>query len=156
LAKSTVDQFEVQTRTEPVRGLGVSLNTAVSVNVLGDRVGIYYALDAPAPTLRINGVIQKPGRQALVLPHGGNVSIVAGDSGFAGAAVLWPDTTRVVVSVFPGGGLDAAVSVAKGRAGKVVGLLGNFDGDSTNDMKTRSVESFGGQATSDGRVLGDS
>ncbi|MFN6014134.1 MAG: VWD domain-containing protein, partial [Flavobacteriales bacterium] len=73
LAKSDLGNFEIQARQQPQTD-DFSLNTAVAMNVAGDRVGIY-ANEKPdnvsTSALRVNGVPVTISRSAYFLPHGG-------------------------------------------------------------------------------------
>ena len=76
LVKSTKNDLEIQCRQRPQND-NFSLNTAVAINVAGDRVGIYAENKPdfdPSP-LRVNGApIQLSGR-TYFLPHGGNIRL---------------------------------------------------------------------------------
>ena len=49
--------------------------------------------------------------------------------------VTWPDGSSAAVAAIGAWGLHLTVAPAKARAGKLTGLLGNFDGDATNDLR---------------------
>lgn len=136
LTKSTApgDTFEVQARYTPIPGsTEVSGNAAVAMRVVQDRVGLYASKDAP-PVLRINGeAVPIPGggffRQ---LPFGGYVVFEAGK-----AMVVWPDGTLLEAELLAGTVGRVKIITPDKRRGKLVGLLGNFDGDNRNDFVTR-------------------
>src|SRR5712691_8425943 len=89
--KSMFDEFEIQARQQPWEGsLAVSVNTAVAMNVAGDRVGIYG--DA-TPALRLDGVPTTVGSEILQLAHGGQIR----QQREGHYVIVWPDTTIVHV-----------------------------------------------------------
>jgi hypothetical protein len=130
--KSTTDDLEIQVRLAPWQGSSrsVSTNVAVAVKVAGDRVGFYagrqtgFYVDGRPATFPDEG-------KAIALPKGGQVARVGGRF-----VVVWPDQTEVRVAL-QGSYLDLAVDLAGARAGKVVGLFGNFDGNAANDLISR-------------------
>lgn len=139
LARSTEDDFEVQARFAEINDT-LSANAALAMNVAGDRVGLY-ARDGEPPQIRVNGEVVNFGSGELFsyrLPNGGSVSLGGGMAG-----VVWP-TGEVVQArlVQQGSGFAALVGnvnvlVPLERSGKMEGLLGNYDGDPGNDLRTR-------------------
>jgi len=127
--KSTSDNFEVQARQAPWQGSRlVSTNTAVAMNVAGDRVGIYAGA---TPRLLVNSEpITLTGR-TMWLTNGGLIEHREGQY-----TVIWPDNTAVQVQI-RGAWLDLLLALPKERRSKVAGLLGNFDGDPKNDLAAR-------------------
>jgi hypothetical protein len=129
LVMSLNDSFEVQTRSKSWRGSRlVSVNTAVAMNVEGDRVAFYTGRD---PFIYINGVGTTLSVGLITLPNGGQLT-------FSGNVytVTWPDNSQVQVTN-QGSYLNLKVLVSDGRRGQLVGLLGNLDGDMNNDLITR-------------------
>lgn len=121
-------KLQVQVRSSPWQGSRVvSVNTAVAVNVGGDRVGVYVA-----PRLRVvlNGTeVQAP--ESMVLPNGGRLA-----SGVGTYTISWPDGSKVIVSTHSAY-LDVKVLLAGGYAKTTSGLLGNFDSVLANDLVPR-------------------
>jgi hypothetical protein len=122
--KSSFDDLEIQVRQVPWQSSRLaSFNSAVAMNVAGDRVGIY---GNAIPPLRIAGVPTGLGPEVLQLPHGGQMSLREGTY-----VVVWPDGTIVHVSHRGSDvGVDVLglyVAVPLQRRGNVAGLLGDFD-----------------------------
>jgi VWD domain-containing protein/repulsive guidance molecule (RGM) protein len=128
--KARAGDLEVQIRQEPWQGASrtVSTNTAVAVNVAGDRVSFYMR---PRTKLVVNGEAISSLNQPLALPRGGKV--VPGDGSIS---IVSPDESEVRVTPH-GGYLDLVVELARARNGKVAGLFGNFDGNPANDFAMR-------------------
>jgi RHS repeat-associated protein len=145
--KSTVDDFEAQVRLAPVPGLRTfSLPVAVALRVGGHRITIYRT--STGTDTRIDGRSVTLSRTPLLLPGGGTVaSYVDADSGTSileQKVVTWPDGSFAVIDSM---GIDprlyrltTAFHLASERHQQVVGLLGNFDTDATNDHITRAGE----------------
>jgi hypothetical protein len=147
-AKSTVDDFEVQVRFQaPPRTDVVSVNSAVAMNVAGDRVAVYAG---GSGTLFVNGdEVDHRGRN-VELDSGGTVyPPYSGDLSFL---IVWPDGTQLhlMPGDWGGGGGEGSSTVpaAQGfinseiyltpeRASTMIGLLGDANGDSANDISTR-------------------
>ncbi len=69
LVKSLIDNLEIQSRMAPWGSSRVvSVNSAVAMNVAGDKVGVY--VDR-SPALYVNGSPTSLGSEALLLPGGG-------------------------------------------------------------------------------------
>ena len=137
LVQAKSRDLEVQVRQQPYPGSRVvSVTTAVAMGVAGDRVVVFKG--SPLQ-VRVNGRPVLVTQQALRLPHGGSVRIAPSEfKGFPGQLeVAWPDGT--IVRTWSAGeeGLTVLVRPAKGRAGQLRGLLGNFDGTPGNDFVTR-------------------
>ncbi len=135
LARSNDGLFEVQTRQKP-QSSDFSLNTAVAMNVAGDRLSIY-AQDVPGSSqgnpVRLNGNPIQVRNATYYLPHGGTVRPESD-----GYLVSWPtgETARiqnrgsdfrfmnVTLNVFPCGR-------------EYNGLLGNANGTQNDDFDMR-------------------
>ncbi len=141
LAKSTDNSFEVQVREAAVPGhSNVSVNSATAIKLGSDRVA-FYAKDLPdadtSTPVRVNGkptVIQG----TLNLPGGGKISNNGG-----GYIVQAPTGEQVAISVSQFSSaplLDISPSISKNRQGQMMGLLGNFNGNPNDDLRTRSGE----------------
>ncbi|UCC83773.1 MAG: VWD domain-containing protein [Gemmatimonadota bacterium] len=128
--KSTTDNLEVQVRQEPwYRSDLVSNNSAVAMNVAGDRVGLYFSR---TPHLYVNGQPEPLADGSAQLPGGGSIERIDRDY-----LVSWPDGSRMMITVRAASFLNLFGELSEGRRGQVVGLLGNFDHDPTNDIATR-------------------
>ena len=121
------DHFEVQIRTAPWRGrLDVSTIVGVAANVAGDRVSLFpdgqsFVNDTPTPL----------GNGIYPLPKGGELRVSSGST-----IIAWPDGSSVTVygrSFY----LDVAVSLAPARVARLVGLLGNFDQSTADELISR-------------------
>ncbi|MEK7991424.1 MAG: VWD domain-containing protein [Thiotrichaceae bacterium] len=129
------DTFNVQVRQLPVEGSNdVSINQAAAMNVAGDRVGFYAGQNPP---VSINGVPQDLPKGITTLPQGGSITKI-----LSRYYVVWPNTEGYV-TVFGSNALAVRVAISRTQRGNVVGLLGNADGDTNNDI-----------AKQDGTVLG--
>ncbi|MCH2224513.1 MAG: VWD domain-containing protein [Crocinitomicaceae bacterium] len=132
LAKST-GGIEIQSRQKAIRD-DFSVNTAIAMNVGGDRVGIY-ASDAPngnsSTPVRVNGqpVHVTPGN-AYFLANGGTIT----RSGKT-YKVSWP-TGEVVQTRFHGWFMnDVTVQITECSEGTFDGLLGDANGNSFDDFR---------------------
>ncbi|HEX6872809.1 MAG TPA: VWD domain-containing protein, partial [Micromonosporaceae bacterium] len=123
--------FDIQARQAPwFSSRQVAVNTAVAANVAGDRVEVRLA-EGKLVTL-VNGT-EKPDLTGP-LPAGGAVTRSTHRGGEV-ITVDWPDTSYLQVTPFGGGSLTAVVRVAPARAGRLVGLLGDRDGDPLDDLR---------------------
>lgn len=132
LARSDDGAFEVQTRQEPISDTRfVAFNTAVALRVGTDRVGLYAG---PTPALRINGEIAEPEVGAVIdLPGGGRVERAAA----ALYRIEWPDGGGAADIRATSSYIDVTLSPPPALAGRLQGLLGDFDGDPANDIRPR-------------------
>lgn len=131
--KSTIpnDSFEVQTRLAPVGDRNdVSVVQAVAVNVEGDRVGFYRGQD---PITYINGTPTPLTNEVIYLPNGGRVGIDGSTY-----KVGWPNGAVVGLR-----GTTLTIYLTQEQQNKVIGILGNADGISQNDIFTRLGNNLG-------------
>ncbi|MDP4683155.1 MAG: VWD domain-containing protein [Crocinitomicaceae bacterium] len=135
LAKSSTSNFEIQAR-QKARSDDFSLNTAVAMNVGGDRVSIY-AEDYPDnfrnTPVRLNGSpIVVPQNSTYYLPNGGTIRSKGDDY-----QVNWPTGESVSVDIRSSGSpfLNLTVSVYP-CLGNYSGLLGNANGRQNDDFDT--------------------
>jgi hypothetical protein len=141
LSKSRKGHFEVQTRQKP-QSDNFSLNTAVAMNVGGDRL-CYYAEDKPDfnnVPFRLEGQpIQLQGR-TYFLPHGGTIRLEGRNY-----IVSWPTGETVIMDSRMSGAMQLAnitVQIFACDRGDFEGLLGNANGDMNDDFNTRNTNSF--------------
>jgi len=127
--KSTVDDLMVQVRLAEVAALQASKTSAVAANVAGDRVGAY--LGPSSFVVRVNGEALDPKGSWVQLPNGGQAQVESDEVVFQ-----WPDDTRLWVYYW-GDVLDLAMTLPAQRQAALSGLLGNADGDPTNEYITR-------------------
>jgi hypothetical protein len=134
LARSQSGRFEVQSRQQS-QSDDFSLNTAIAMNVNGDRVSIYAMNrpDANAQTaLRVNGVPTMMVRDVYFLPQGGTISY----SNMA-YTVTWP-TGEVVKAELRNSSamsfINTTVQIYPCSGEQYDGLLGNANGLDRDDF----------------------
>lgn len=140
LARSIEDDFEVQVRFVEVEN-GLSANSAVAINVAGDKVGIY-TNQGESPSIFVNGEELDYGDRlvlAINLENGGILSVDGTE-----AMVVWPDGTVLTSELMVRQSRSEAelvgsvkISAPSHRANKLEGILGDFNGDWRNDIQTR-------------------
>ncbi len=129
LTRSTTDDFEVQVRSEPVVGSSaVAVNEAVAMRLDGHRVVLSEQNGAIGAGLDGTPLIDQVTRVG-----NGTVSRLGTDAGEPWV-VEWPDGTTVEATPYGTTGLNVSVRPAADRAGKLVGLLGNDDGNPADDL----------------------
>ena len=140
LVKSINSNLEIQCRQQP-QGDNFSLNTAVAMNVAGDRVGIYAENKPdfdPSP-LRLNGSsIQLSGR-TYYLPHGGNIRLTGRNY-----VVTYPTGEVVNVEMRQSGTmsfLNITVQVFDCDRSNFIGLLGNVNNNPDDDFSNTANRS---------------
>lgn len=133
LSSSPDRSFEVQARQKPQTNQ-VSLNTAVAMNVYGDRVGIY-ASDLPdgqnGTPVRVNGRPVYLNNETFYLPHGGTVQHTGKEY-----IVTWPTGEKVQAKLSTTSGMrfmNLSVYVYECN-GDYFGLMGNANGRSDDDF----------------------
>jgi RHS repeat-associated protein len=132
--RSDSGDLVIQTRQEPAPGSRIgSINTAIAMQVNGDRVGVYR--DGDVLTLRVNGEPTEL-RQAMTLDHGG--AVVPDGEGYV---VVWPDHSYAVISFGMGRAINLAVDLSPERIDSVHGLLGP-----NPQVETQTVETSDGTA----------
>ncbi len=129
LSRQTSGTYQVQVRQEPVIGSRlVAVNTAVAMQVGPDRVEIRQP--GTGLELLVGGEIKKWGNTGLAA---GGVRI-----GARGTAVIsWKNGPRAFVRPIGRWGLHVTLEPTPEQLGRLEGLLGDFDGDSANDIKPR-------------------
>ena len=136
LVKSTTDDFEVQTRQEHWRGkTNVSVNTAVALKLGGEQIEFY--LNAPDSVI-ING-------NSTTIAN--NLSYVIGQNLIAHNdnkyTVISGNGDQINIS-FQSDYINVSVALADNRKGNVVGLLGNYNGDVSDEFALRDGTLIGG------------
>ena len=138
LSEALDGHFAVQARQKQVPSRNhLSLNTAAAMQVAGHRVGIY-AQDFPdgETPLWIDGVPTALEGGELALPGGG--SVVAG--GNRRYTVHWPSGERVEIKGIRAGGenfMNITPYVPSEDGTRLSGLLGDFDGVPSNDLRSQ-------------------
>ncbi|MEJ6617535.1 MAG: VWD domain-containing protein [Crocinitomicaceae bacterium] len=134
LTKSSRGDVEVQTRQKP-QSDDFSLNTAVAMNVGGDRLAIY-AEDYPdadySTPVRLNGQSLRLNGSTYFLDHGGTVQ-KSGQSYF----VHWPNGESAEVKMRSSGGMsfmDVSVNILPCVVSSYEGVLGNANGIERDDF----------------------
>ena len=132
-AKSDRDDFQIQVRQRPWARTSptVAENSAVAMQVVGHRVGVY--LTDPGHKILLDGTPMTPPATGSPLPGGGTV---VDDTSAGQVTVTWPDGSYVTIG-YLGGYLDISVYIAE-QHGHLSGLFGNDDGNPNNDLTTRS------------------
>lgn len=134
LTKSSKGDVEVQTRQRPQND-DFSLNTAVAMNVGGDRLAIY-AEDYPdadySTPVRLNGQSLRLTGSTYFLDHGGTIQ-KSGQSYF----VHWPNGESAEVKMRSSGGMafmDVSVNILPCVVSNYSGVLGNANGIERDDF----------------------
>ena len=138
LTKTQTGGLEVQARQKPVASLNnVSLNSAVAMRVCGHRVAIY-AQDIPdggATVVWLDGVPTNVS-DVTALPGGGEVQKISDHE----YAVIWPSGDQVITHFITIGNerfLNIMPTLNRDHAGTLIGLLGNFNNNSSDDLMSR-------------------
>ncbi|MBO4160589.1 VWD domain-containing protein [Micromonospora antibiotica] len=132
------DPLAVQVRQTPMGdSRTVSVNTAVAVRIGAHRVAL--TLVDGDTEVRVDGAVRVPPPGETALPGGGTLTRRDSDTGAAdGYDLGWPDGSAAAVDQIGPYGYRVLTKLAASRAGKVRGLLGDFDGDPTDDVAAPS------------------
>ena len=142
LAKSTVDDLEIQARQVPYRlvlgsqwGDSLAMNTAFAMRVGGAIVEV----DKGKPLVLYIDRRRRSARpgQVIALSGGGNVRYSS-----QRVTVTWPDGTHANVLSIGSEGVNIDVSASPSRAGKLVGLLGNDNDKRSDDFVGRDGRAY--------------
>ncbi|MFM6916529.1 MAG: VWD domain-containing protein, partial [Dolichospermum sp.] len=145
--KSLTDDFQVQTVQKPwYTGAQVSVNTAFAIGI-DKQTFVYDSELAIDQELKVNGVTYNldSGGSALF----GNTKIQRSDNQYtftyAGldGDLSTADDNDVIIASDYGSYINVSVNPSDDRAGLLQGLLGNGDGDSTNDFALRDGTGLG-------------
>ena len=133
LVKSTDENFEVQVRQGAISN-SVSINTAVAMKIGNSRITLYAKnlpdSDTNTP-LRIDGKPTKLENETLELPGGG---LIQGNS--SNYLITAPTGEQVGVRI--GKERMDITPYISAQSGQYIGLLGNANGDPTDDLQTRA------------------
>ncbi|MFI5285402.1 MAG: VWD domain-containing protein [Candidatus Dormibacteria bacterium] len=128
LVKSASGDLVIQSRQVPLVGKPVAVNAAVAMKVDGHRVT--FTLVNGAAVTRVDGSVVDTAQQAV---GGGSLERFLGGGGL-GFIVEWPDGSACRVTQMGTIGFDIKVTPAAAREGTLSGLLGNFNGDRSDDL----------------------
>jgi len=126
-------KLEIQVRQKP-QSQDFSLNTAVAIQLYGDRI-CYYAQDIPDGSklpIWLNGSpIQMEGR-TYYLPHGGSLRLVGRNYILAG-----PMGERIIMDVRSGQSafINVTVEIPRCQHHAIIGLLGNGNGNAMDEFQ---------------------
>lgn len=137
LMRSASQNMEIQARQQP-QSDDFSLNTALAMNVGGDRICIY-ANEKPDNisncALRLNGAPLYITSSVYYLPHGGTIRYAMNDY-----VVTWPTGEVATIDVRRSSQmnfLNVAVQVYPCAQNDLEGLLGNANGSQNDDFDVR-------------------
>ncbi len=136
VSKSSNNNFEVQSRQSPQSNT-FSLNTAIAMNVGGDRL-CYYANEKPDNNFsswRLEGQPLQLNGRTYFLPHGGTISLVG-----RYYTIAWPTGESVILesrsSEFSF--VNLTIQIFSCDQGNFEGLLGNANGIMEDDFSGRN------------------
>jgi len=133
LARSKTGDFEIQTRQQPWQDSPyVAVNTAVAIKVGGQKAE--FQVTSTSIKLLVDG--KNTSLADMTFKDGTTLAV----SEETGAQLTWQDGTSITIRRVGGYGLDAAVDPSPSRAGQFEGLLGDANGDETNDLKLRGKD----------------
>lgn len=130
LTRSKTNDFEIQTRQHQWQDSPyVAVNTAVAMKI-GDQKA-EFQITSSSMKLLVDG--KEASLAAMTFKDGTTLAMDSEN----GAQLAWQDGTNVTVRRLGGYGLDVAVDPSPSRAGELEGLLGDANGDETNDLQLR-------------------
>ena len=132
LTQSASNHMEVQAR-QKASGTDFSLNSAVAMNVFGDRLCIYASdrPDSDISALRLNGEPISLDGRTYYLPHGGNIRLAGRNY-----IINWPSGESVTVGMRRNF-MNITVYIFN-CSEQFNGLLGNADGNRFNDFQSQN------------------
>lgn len=140
LTRSQAGHMEVQARQLP-QSDNFSLNTAVAMNVAGDRLAIYAENNPNSDkntNIRLNGDALYLDRSSTIhLPHGGSIV----KNGKKSYVVNWPSGERVIVDESTTSNmnfLNLTIEILPCLEHRFEGVLGNTNGNINDDFITRN------------------
>jgi hypothetical protein len=143
LARSKLGGLEVQARQQPItdsffKGL-VSVNTQLAFRV--GRARVTLSVGEPL-VVRVGGRRGHPERAPVSLTGGGRINTTGLSDPCQGLDLRWPDGSLACVWGVGDAGVALWLLPAPRHRGHLVGLLGNFDGTTADDFRTRSGHLF--------------
>ena len=137
--KSTTDNFEVQVRQEDTGKTGqITLNTAIAIQMGTDVV----CVTTQPNRLFVNNRQQDLNATQITLSAGAMLYKAIDANLLEGINLITKNGDVVKIRFFGTYLLDYSIYLADNRKGKIGGLLGNYDGDETNDVQIRSGASI--------------
>ncbi|MFP4337262.1 MAG: nidogen-like domain-containing protein, partial [Halothece sp.] len=143
LTQSNNSDFEVQVRQEPLEDRDdVSINTAVATQLGEETVGLYTNREQPlviddTETELANGESLELGNGEIFRTNENRYTVVnAGEDGEVNAG-----DSQLVATVYDNH-IDVEVYIADVNQGGTTGLLGNFNGDPSDDLAIRDGETL--------------
>ena len=138
LSTNKKGNFEIQVRQE-ASGSSVSLNTATAMNVNGDTISIY-AKNHPDEfrdqPIRVNSEVYEIKNTSYLLDNGGVIKINGKH-----ITVLWPTGEQVLVKM-ANNFINVVPKVYTSNNGEYFGLLGNANGNPSDDLKSYGGDYF--------------
>ncbi len=141
LSSSTEDNFQIQVRYTPFtdNGRQWSGESAIAMLVNGDKVELYAQPNNQLDILVNEAPTSLEGLGSLQLPKGGVVfksdtylQVSWPDGTLLNASLTFPDPTRAVRGF-------TKIYFPSFRRGQVAGLMGNFDGNPSNDFQLNDL-----------------
>lgn len=131
ILKSSNGEVEIQARQEPwIESTKVTVNTAVAMNVSGDKVGIY--LKKAEPVI-VNGLEEKIENYSFLdLPNGGKIYHLASNK----YTIVWPNGFIVGVTMYQSH-LNFGIANYESINAEFGGILGNLDNNENNEIVSR-------------------
>jgi hypothetical protein len=145
--ESLTDDFQVQTVQKPwYTGAQVSVNTAFAIRLDGQTF-VYDSELATGQELTVNGVTYNLGSGGSALFGNTRIQRSGNQYTFTYAGLdsdlSTADDNDVIIASDNGSYIDVFVNPSDDRAGSLQGLLGNGDGDSSNDFALRDGTDLG-------------
>ncbi|MFM6021517.1 MAG: Calx-beta domain-containing protein, partial [Dolichospermum sp.] len=148
--ESLTDDFQVQTVQKWYNGDQVSVNTAFAIGIDGQTF-VYDSELAIDQELKVNGVTYNLGSGGSALFGNTKIQRSGNQYTFTYAGLdgdlSTADDNDVIIASDHGSLINVSVNPSDDRAGSLQGLLGNGDGDSTNDFALRDGTGLGPNPT---------
>ena len=122
------EDLQIHVRQEPI-GTNVAANTAIATTINGNRVGIY--ADSTNPVL-IDGIATEIADNSSITV--GEGSIFRNGNEYT---VVYPNGEQIVADVRGENRIDIKLYLDDDRQGQIAGLLGNGNGDTSDDLSLR-------------------